>query len=269
MFQKPSQRVVLLATATMIVWASLVCCSQTIAQTVPTGDRASDEHLKAVERERDELKLRNTELENRLRQLQATVDKLVSDAVQSPPASQTAGLRASVRPPEANPPDEQSTAAGANKSGTNPAIASPPVTLPSAPAINPVDPLVRRRLYYSPLGPITSPLQAPADLVSLAVAYQEALAERQTASQSGEAKRFWPNFSPTERKVRLLRSITTVIRDMVGDEVERIHKLAAVHAAPMMDVRNMETKLKILDLILAQDPDAPSETKAPTEKPGK
>jgi hypothetical protein len=264
MFQKPSQGVVLLAVATVLVWSS-----RAIAQTVPTADRANDERLKTVERDRDELRVRNSELENRLRQLQATVDKLVSDAVRSPHATPSADLPSSARPPEANPPDDQSTGAGTNKSGPNPTIASPPVTLPSAPAINPVDPLIRRRPYYSPFGPITSPLQAPADLVSLAVAYQEALADHQKAAQSGEAKRFWPNFSPTERKVRLLRSITTTIRDMVTDEVERIHKLAAVHAVPMMDVRNMETKLRILDLILAQDPDAPSETKPPTEKPTK
>jgi hypothetical protein len=46
------------------------------------------------------------------------------------------------------------------------------------------------------------------------------------------------------------------MRDQLADQVDRMHKLSAIHAVPSMDVRNLETKLQILDLILGQDPDA-------------
>jgi hypothetical protein len=42
--------------------------------------------------------------------------------------------------------------------------------------------------------------------------------------------------------------------------------LSAVHAIPTMDVRNLDAKLKILDLILASDPEAgPAATDSPTD----
>jgi hypothetical protein len=238
------------------------------AQTASARDQSADARVKALEKERDELRVRNLELENRLKQLQRTVDSIVSDTAQTSRMPALAGSPSSVTPPAAQPPDEKSNG---TSSASTPATTSTP-TYASSPVISPVDPLIRRRVgpYYSPLGPgpITNPLQAPADLIGLAVAYQDALAERQ-AVPTPKDKQFWPNFSPADRKVRLLRSITKTIRDQVADEVERMHQLAAVHAVPTMDARNMQTKLRILDLILAQDPEAPSETTAPTDKPAK
>ena len=49
---------------------------------------SAEERLQALERERDDLKKRNAELEQRLRQLQTTVDNLVHDAVGEQPAAQ-------------------------------------------------------------------------------------------------------------------------------------------------------------------------------------
>jgi hypothetical protein len=47
-----------------------------------------------------------------------------------------------------------------------------------------------------------------------------------------------------------------------------MHKLSAIHAVPSMDVRNLDTKLRILDLILASDPDAGPVSNEPAgEKP--
>jgi hypothetical protein len=68
--------------------------------------------------------------------------------------------------------------------------------------------------------------------------------------------------------VRLLRSITMTLRDQAAAEVDRVRKLAAIHAVPVVDLRNLDAKMKILDLILAQDPDAgPMSTQSTNEKP--
>ena len=198
--------------------------------------KSTDDRIKALERERDELKKRNGLLELRLKQLQATVNTQVSDALQH------SGGGPGEAPPLPHPPGE------------------PPVT--AAPVPSAIGSY--QTSYWRPIGPpftrsagIFSPLQQPVDLVTLSVAYQDALGELRRARKSKEtgmtASR---DVDSAESKVRLLRSITKAMRDQLSEEVDRMHKLGALHAVPAMDVRNLETKLRILDLILGQDPGA-------------
>jgi hypothetical protein len=214
--------------------------------------KPTDERIRALERERDELRKRNGVLELRLKQLQATVNQQVTDALGT-----SADGRVGEPPPAPHPPGE------------------PPVTAA------PVLPRSSYQVpYWRPIGPpftrsagIFSPLQQPVDLVSLSVAYQDALSELRRARERGESKVAKENHpsadaESAESKVRLLRSITKAMRDQLADEVDRMHKLGAIHVVPSMDVRNLETKLQILDLILTQDPGASPAATAPTgEKP--
>jgi hypothetical protein len=209
---------------------------------------SADERLKALEHERDDLKKRNGVLELRLKQLQATVNQQVRDAL-----APALDGPANASPPTPHPPGE----APSN------APPSPPVTNPFA--------LFPRRMIgpdYNRFTAIVSPLQSPADVVGLAVAYQDALGEQRRARQAKDSKENRPGLDveSAESKVRMLRSITKIVRDQIAGEVDRMHKLGAVHAIPMMDVRNMDTKLKILDLILAQDPDAGPVSNEPTSE---
>jgi hypothetical protein len=213
---------------------------------------STEDRVKVLERERDELKKRNGVLELRLKQLQATVNKQVTDAL-GPALAGPGGEP----PPVPHPPGE------------------PPVT------VTPVPPSISsyQMAYWRGLGPpgsrlagIFSPLQQPVDLVTLGVAYQDALRELQRARQDKDPKAKQPSveLDSAERKVGLLRSITKTIRDQLADEVDRMHRLEAIHAVPAMDVRNLDTKLRILDLILAQDPDAgpvSNEPKKPAAPP--
>ena len=59
------------------------------------GVKSVEEKLKEVERERDDLKKRNAELEQRLKQVQASVDDQVHQALTEPP-----GPRAYAFPPQ-------------------------------------------------------------------------------------------------------------------------------------------------------------------------
>jgi hypothetical protein len=233
----------LIAVSVCFVRPSLVSAQSTTS---------TDERLKALERERDELRKRNGVLELRLKQLQATVNDQVSKALQP-----SVGVDSATQPPTPHPPGE-----------------APSSEPPSSPAINPYWMSSARSMGppYSRFGGFFSPLQSPVDVVSLAVAYQDALAELRKARQAKDSKENRPSveLDSVERKVRLLRSITQTLRDELAGEVERLHKLAAIHAVPTMDVRNMDTKLRILDLILTQDPDAGPVSNEPTsEKPAK
>jgi hypothetical protein len=207
------------------------------AQNAVPAPAPTDDRVKALERERDELKRRNGVLELRMKQLQATVNKVVGDTL-DPILSAQPGAP----PPAPHPPGE-------------PPVTSPPLS----PSLN-AYPMVSWRSLgppYTRSAGIFSPLQQPFDLVSLAIAYQDGLAELRKARQAKEtASGSSADVESADGKVRLLRSMTKAARDQLAEEVDRMHKLGAIHAVPMMDVRNLETKLKILDLILAQDPDA-------------
>jgi len=197
----------------------------------------TEDRIKALERERDELKKRNSLLELRLRQLQTTIDRTVADTLD------TATLeRTKITPPVPRPPGELAT----NEAPVPTAIGSIPGV--SWRTLGP---------SYSRFAGVFSPLQQPLDLVSFAVAYQDAIGELRRARA---AKEFLPNrasdVDSAVEKVRLLRSMTQTMRNSMSDAVERMHKLDAVHAVPTMDVRNLEAKLKILDLILAHDTEA-------------
>jgi hypothetical protein len=236
-------------TAIMIAFCALL--TRPSVGNEPTTPRPSgDERIKALERERDELKQRNGLLELRLKQVQSTVNRLVNETLDTLPANQAAAA-----PPVPHPPGE------------------PPAT------DRPLTATAYQLLQWRSVGPpftrsagLFSPLQQPVDVVNLAVAYQDALAElrrlREASSTNSKASK--ADLASTETKVRLLRSITTTVRDELADEVDRMHKLSAVHAVPTMDVRNLESKLKIVNLILAHDPEAGTTSNEPAaETPAK
>jgi hypothetical protein len=227
-----------------VVASSLVRPMPVTAQSAAT----SEERLKAVERERDELKKRNGVLELRLKQLQATVNKEVTEALRPLREEATAV------PPTPHPPAETATGAGPATAATNSGTPYWRQTWPTSPR-------------FAGLPPA---LQSPVDVIGLAVAYQDALGELQKTRRTKDSKQSGSaaDVDPAERKVRLLRSITMTLRDQAAAEVDRVRKLAAVHAVPVIDLRNLDAKMKILDLILAQDPDAgPMPTEAASAKP--
>jgi hypothetical protein len=216
------------------------------AQSAPS----TDARLKALERERDELKQRNGVLELRLKQLQATVDRQVTEAL-----GPSSGDQAAATPPIPHPPGEPPSGAA-----------------PAAPQTNPFGTPYWRQTWpaYPRFAALPPALQSPVDVIGLAVAYQDALGEVQKARRGKDAKETAASadLDPPERKVRLLRSITMTLRDQAAAEVDRVRKLAAIHAVPVVDLRNLDAKMKILDLIMAQDPDAgPMPTQPTNEKP--
>ncbi len=244
-----TDRIPIPCSALAVLIALCLCGVRPALASAPSAPPA-DERIKALERERDELKRRNGVLELRLKQLQATVNKQVTDALGPPLGSQS-----TEPPPVPHPPGEPA-------SNASPLTPSPISYLQTAPWRS-MGPLSARSAG------IFSPLQSPVDLVSLAVAYQDALGEVRKAHRTKDSKENQPSaeLDSAERKVQLLRSITKAMRDQLTEEVDRMHKLGSVHAVPMMDVRNLDTKLRIIDLILTQDPDAgPVSNDSATEK---
>jgi hypothetical protein len=247
---RPAAIPALLIAASIFLNRLPIASAQNAAPAAAPASAATEDRVKALERERDELKRRNDVLEGRLKQLLATVNKIAGDTL-DPILSAQPGAP----PPAPHPPGE------------------PPVTSPPLPPSMNAYPMVSWKSLgpaYTRAGGIFSPLQQPVDLVSLAVAYRDALGDVRRARQAIDAKENKPNvdLESAERKVGLLRSITKAARDQLADEVDRMHKLGAIHAVPMMDVRNLETKLKILDLILEQDPDAaPTSNEPAAAKP--
>jgi hypothetical protein len=232
----------------LLIVVSLCLARPTVATAQSTA--STDARLKALERERDELKQRNGVLELRLKQLQATVDKQVTEAL-----APFSGDQAAAAPPTPHPPDEPPSGAAPVATQTN--SFGTPYWRQTWPA-------------YPRFGGPPPALQSPIDVVGLAIAYQDALSELQKARRGKDAKEAAAaaNLDPAERKVRLLRSITMTLRDQAAAEVDRVRKLAAIHAVPVVDLRNLDAKMKILDLILAQDPDAgPMSTQSTHEKP--
>jgi hypothetical protein len=229
----------------LLLAVTLFCARATSARAQDAA--IPEDRIKALEHERDELKKRNSLLELRLRQLQTSIDRTVTETLD------TATLdRTSAGPPVPHPPGEPA----ANGTPVPAAIGSFPVA--SWRSLGP---------SYSRVAGVFSPLQQPLDLVSLAVAYQDALGGLRRARA---AKEFLPNrasdVESAAEKVRLMRSMTKAMREAMAEQVDQMHKLSAVHAIPTMDVRNLDAKLKILDLILASDPEAgPPSTDSPTD----
>jgi hypothetical protein len=239
--------------AAAALWApSIVLSICLVGPSLATAQDAkpADDRIKALERERDGLKKRNGVLELRLKQLQATVNNQVTEAL-----GPSLGGQGDEPPPAPHPPGEPAISG---------APVAPPVSYFQAAPWRSIGPPFTRSAG------IFSPLQSPVDLVSLSVAYQDALGELRRSRQTKVFKENRPgvDVDTAEGKVRILRSITKAVRDQLAEEVDRMHKLGAVHAVPSMDVRNLDTKLRILDLILAQDPDAGPVSGEPTsEKP--
>ncbi len=239
--RSPNQKTSLL----LLLAVTLFCARATSAGAQDAA--APEDRIKALEHERDELKKRNSLLELRLRQLQTSIDRTVTETLD------TATLdRSNAVPPVPHPPGEPA----ANGTPVPPAIGSFPVA--SWRTLGPP---------HSRMAGVFSPLQQPLDLVSLAVAYQDALSGLRRARA---AKEFLPNraseVESAVEKVRLMRSMTKAMREAMAEQVDQMHKLSAVHAIPTMDVRNLDAKLKILDLILAGDPEAgPASTDSPTD----
>jgi len=203
---------------------------------------SAEERLQALERERDDLKKRNAELEQRLRQLQTTVDNLVHEAVGEQPAAQ--------RP-----------------------VFPPMVGMAPPRGFGP---------FMTQFRPMFPPFNGMPDTVELAIAFSDALGERDVAkpavvaarqkAQSGhsgsnaDVNLATAQLLRADRKVRLLQKIITTARNVAADEAERMRKLGAVRAVSTADVRNANARLNMLDEILAADPEL--ETKASnTPKP--
>jgi hypothetical protein len=232
----------------------IICPLCLLRATLATAQSAAstDDRIKTLERERDELKKRNGVLELRLKQLQATVDKEVAEAL-----GRSSSDQAVVAPPTPHPPAE--AASGAPPAAPATSSSGPPYWRPSWPT-------------YPRFAGLPPALQSPVDVIGLAVAYQDAISEAQKSRPAKDSKesRSSADLDRAERKVRLLRSITMTLRDQAAAEIDRVRKLAAVHAVPVVDIRNLDAKMKILDLILAQDPDAgPMPTERPNEQPSK
>jgi|HubBroStandDraft_6_1064221.scaffolds.fasta_scaffold223503_1 hypothetical protein len=239
-------------TPAIVLFMCLVAPSLSMGQ----DTKSTEDRIKTLERERDELKKRSGILELRLKQLQATVNQQVTDAL-GPNLGGRGSLsgQASEPAPVPHPPGEPASSSGA---------VTPQINYFQAAPWRSIGPPFTRSAG------IFSPLQSPVDLVSLSVAYQDALGELRRSRQAKASKENRPavDLESAESKVRLLRSITKAVRDQLAEEVDRMHKLSAIHAVPSMDVRNLDTKLRILDLILAQDPDAgPVSSEPAGEKP--
>ena len=210
-----------------------------------SSDRASsevspEERLKTLERERDDLKKRNAELEQRLRQLQATVDNLVHEALGEQPSTQ-------------------------------------PSALPPAVGMVPRHSFGPFMTQFRPMFP---PFNGMPDTVELAIAFSDAIGEREAArpavavarqkaqsghgASDGDMNLATAQLLRADRKVRLLRNIITTARNVAADEAERMRRLGAVHAVSTAEVRNANARLNMLDEILAADSE--QETK-PTNTP--
>jgi hypothetical protein len=196
------------------------------------GGKSVEEKLKAVERERDDLKRRNAELEQRLKQVQASVDDQVHQALAEPQSP-----RAYAFPPQ-----------GGNFSRR---MSGP---------------------FVSQFRPMFPPFSGIPDPVELAISYSDALGEKDAARPALDAARqkvdlgrggtaldvdaASARLSAAQRKVRLLRNIVTTARRVAAEDFERMRKLGAVRAVSVAEVRNAEARLKILEDILAMDSDA-------------
>jgi hypothetical protein len=206
-----------------------------------TEEPSLAERLKVAERERDELKKRNAELESRLKQLQSTVDGLVNQALGDHAAAATE--------------------------------LPPPVGMIPRRAVGP---------YISQFRPMFSPFNGMPDPVELAVLFSDAIADKEAARPALDAVKFklgrgssafdvdaaTTRLLRADRKVRLLRKIISTARSVAADDATRMQRLGAVHAVSVAEVRNAAARLKMLDEILAADPEAsekPANTPDATE----
>ena len=177
--------------------------------------KSTDADLQAVVRERDELKKRNADLEQKLKQLQAAVDNVVHQAL-----------------------DEQ------------PGATSGPAPAPGVFGRRPFGPFVSQ---YRPMFP---PFGGTPDPVELAVAFSDAIGQKEAARpaleaarqkmQSGSgATRFDVDAAEArvlsaDRKLRLLRNMIKTARSVAADEAERMRKLGAARAVSVAEIRNSE-----------------------------
>lgn len=212
--------------------------SKAKSPTPTAGEKSVDDRLKEVERERDDLKQRNADLEQRLKQLQATVDDQVHQALGEPQ-----GPRAFVPPPGG--------AFGRRFAG--PFVSQFRPVFPSFGGMP--DPVELAISYSDALG------EKEAAKPALVAAKQRvSLGRGGTAADVDAAS---ARLSAAERKLRLLRSIVTTARGVAADDVERMRKLGAVRAVSVAEVRNAEARLKFLDEILNSDPEAKSKPANP------
>jgi hypothetical protein len=125
------------------------------------------------------------------------------------------------------------------------------------------------------------PFNGMPDTVELAIAFSDAIGERDAAKplvaaarqklhlgrggSNADVDQATAQLLKADRKVHLLRSIVKTARNVAADEAERTRKLGAVRAVSMADVRNANARLSMLDEILASDPEEPTK---PTSIPG-
>jgi hypothetical protein len=195
------------------------------------GEKSVEENLKEMERERDDLKRRNADLEQRLKQLQASVDNQVHQALGEPENARAY----SFQPP-------------AGMYGRRMPVPFVGQFRPVFPFGGLPDPVELAISYSDALGEKDTArpaLQAAKQKVDLGRGGSVTDVDAATA-----------RLAAAERKVRLLRSIVTTARAVAAEDVERMRKLGAVRAVSIAEVRNAEARLKILDEILSSDPEA-------------
>jgi hypothetical protein len=214
--------------------SGLACAQDAIKAAVPaqsTGEKSAEEKLKSIEHERDDLKRRNADLEQRLKQLQASVDNQVHQALGEPESTRAYSF--------------QPTPGMYGRRMPGPFVGQFRPVFPFGGLPDPVELAIS---YSDALG------EKEAARPSLDAAKQKVDLGRGGSVADVDAAT--ARLAAAERKVRLLRSIVTTARAVAGEEVERMRKLVAVHAVSVAEVRNAEARLKILDEILSSDPDA-------------
>jgi cell division septum initiation protein DivIVA len=241
--QRPLAVICCLGLAVLLGGSALAFAQDGNKATVPAqsaGEKSLEGKIAAIERERDDLKRRNADLEQRLKQLQGSVDNQVQQAL---------GAAESNRAYSFSPP-------------------------PAAYGRRMAGPFVGQFRPVFPFGGLPDP-------VELAIAYSDALGEKEAARPALDAAKqkvdlgrggsatdveaASARLSAAERKARLLRSIVKTSRAVAAEDVERMRKLGAVHAVSLVEVRNTEARLKILDEILSSDPEAAA--KSASENP--
>jgi hypothetical protein len=202
------------------------------------ADKPADDRLKAIERERDELKKRTDVLETRVKQLQDALDKLGQPRIR-PAAPSEAPYWERDRP---NIPRESIAPRGSDFAG-----------------------------YRMP--PMVATHETMPDIVSIAVAFSDAVSDVESArpylemvrkqmgnggSNPRDAVAASGQLQKAERRLRLLRKIITTMRDELAAEADRIRNLTKVGAIPSIVVAARDARVKLLDQILAEDPERPA-----------
>jgi septal ring factor EnvC (AmiA/AmiB activator) len=241
-FLSKSQSSVLAALLALTVAPTASLGGKVWAQAPQNG--SLEQRLKTVETERDALRKEVDELQARVTELQRTIDSFRRGIPRLPPNSVQQQIW-----------DRMHAAQSEN------AAAQPE----RQPQIGPT--AIVHRSIYQRLQP---------DLVSLAVPFSDAAAATVRAKTELEAaKRERPqggeqavrnetsDLRAAEQKLRVLRRMLVTLRDDYATENDRIRQLTQAGAVPTAYLHDRELQVKLLDALLAEDPEAPAKVNPP------